>query len=515
MTFNSKDNNLIYLVCMLLSLIGIIIYASFDSLIVMEQKWGAKEEYGYAYMIPFITIYFIWQRLEPLSEVKFEFSLTGFSLLCMSLFFLLLGTLSATHTITQYGAILSIISVFYLFLGHNAMRVIGVPLLLLLLIIPLPVFLFNTLSGFLQLISSELGVWFIRLFDISVYLEGNVIDLGVYKLQVVEACSGLNYLFPLFSLTVIAAFVYKAVLWKKIVIVLSSAPITVFMNSFRIGVIGVLVEYRGIEQAEGFLHDFEGWIIFMVCTVLIVIEMWLLLKIGSGTKKLTDAFSLEAVDHSNLSFQSSNFSYKQIVLIIFIVVFLIFISSIDERKETIPERESFETFPLSIEQWEGRRTILDDNVLDALQLNDYIMADYINDKGEIVNFYVAYYESQRSGQAAHSPKSCIPGGGWEIASHNVANIAEEGTPANRLLVKKGGEGLLTYYWFLQRGRLITNEYLVKWYLFMDALLTNRSDGSLVRVTTSLSEGESEILAEKRLLDFYKNVRPNLSRFIPE
>ena len=104
--------------------------------------------------------------------------------------------------------------------------------------IPLPSFLYFNLSQELQLISSMIGVAVIRLFDISVYLEGNVIDLGVYQLQVVEACSGLRYLFPLMSFGFLISYIYRGPVWQKIVIFLSTIPITVVMNSFRIGVIG-------------------------------------------------------------------------------------------------------------------------------------------------------------------------------------------------------------------------------------------------------------------------------------
>ena len=148
--------------------------------------------------------------------------------------------------------------------------------------IPLPKFLYNNLSSQLQLISSEIGVWFIRLFDISVYLEGNVIDLGNYKLQVVEACSGLRYLFPLMTLGFIAAYFFKGAFWKRAIIFLSSIPITVLMNSLRIGMIGVTVEYWGVAAAEGLLHDFEGWVVFMACTAVLVLEMWVLAHVGSG-----------------------------------------------------------------------------------------------------------------------------------------------------------------------------------------------------------------------------------------
>ena len=194
-------NNFNYLLASYLLVIAVVFYASFESMVVMEQMWSAKAEYGYAYMIPFVVGFFIWQRIPELEKTEFKLSLWGGVFFIGSMFVVLLGVLSATHSITQYGFILVLIAAVYMLMGKGVLRVVIAPMLLLFVIVPLPVFLFNTLSGSLQLISSQLGVWVVRLFGISVYLEGNVIDLGTYKLQVVEACSGLRYLFPLFSLS--------------------------------------------------------------------------------------------------------------------------------------------------------------------------------------------------------------------------------------------------------------------------------------------------------------------------
>ena len=233
-----------------------------------------------------------------MQQIEYKLNWLGGLLLVFGCFLILLGVLSATHSITQYGYIVSIISTALLFMGWKAFKIILGPLLLLFLMVPLPDFIFNNLSSDLQLISSQIGVAVIRAFGISVYLEGNVIDLGKFQLQVVEACSGLRYLFPLISLSIIAAFIYQAALWKRAVIVISSIPITVFMNSFRIGVIGVLVEYGGIEQAEGFLHDFEGWFVFMACMGLLLIEMWLLVAFGKNKQKLSEVFAIEMPEDS-------------------------------------------------------------------------------------------------------------------------------------------------------------------------------------------------------------------------
>lgn len=498
-----------------------ITFAAWDSLVVMEDRWATSEEYGYAYIIPIITGYFVWQNKIKLQQVEYELSWIGGLLLLFGIFLILLGVLSATNSFTQYGYIVSLISAAFLFIGWKAFKIIAAPLLLLFLMVPIPTFIFNNLSAELQLISSQIGVWVIRAFGISVYLEGNVIDLGSYKLQVVEACSGLRYLFPLFSLSVIAAFLYQAAFWKRAVVVLSSIPITVFMNSFRIGVIGVLVEYGGIEQAEGFLHDFEGWFVFMACVGLLVIEMWLLVSFGKNKQKLSEVFALELPDDipSDANLQKRCVSWKYSVPTVIVLLAGIVIGTLNERTEIIPERTRFATYPLQLEEWSGRKDVIEKKYLEELRLDDYIIANYSNRTGDVVNLYMAYYETQRSGAAAHSPKSCIPGGGWKIQAFDtieLSGIEKNGLPlsTNRLLIKKGGHGQLVYYWFQQRNRIINNEYMVKWYLFWDALTRNRTDGALVRLTTSISPGEDIAKADERLVNLAKQAWPFMSEYIP-
>lgn len=498
-------------------LFAAVTFATFDSVAVMVTRWGESEEYGYAYIIPFITGYFIWQNKVKLQQVEFKLSWFGGLLLLFGLFLISLGVLSATHSIAQYGYIFAIISAAFLFMGWQAFKIIAAPMLLLFLVVPLPAFIFNNLSADLQLISSQIGVAVIRAFGISVYLEGNVIDLGKYQLQVVDACSGLRYLFPLISLSIIAAFMYQAALWKRTVIVLSSIPITVFMNSFRIGMIGVLVEYWGIEQAEGFLHDFEGWFVFMACVGLLLIEMWLLVAFGKNKQKLSEVFAIEMPEilPADTVFQKRSVSWKYMIPIVFVMIAGGVIGLLNERAEIIPDRDTFASYPLQFGQWKGRQDSIEKKFLDELRLNDYFIADYVNNSNKSVNLYLAYYESQRSGAAAHSPRSCIPGGGWRIKSHSTIDIEGLEKSTNRLLIRKGDYGQLVYYWFDQRGRNITNEYMVKWYLFWDSLVLGRTDGALVRLTTTLKPGEDVANADKRLSEFARLIQPGLSKYIPE
>ncbi|MFQ5644633.1 MAG: exosortase C-terminal domain/associated protein EpsI, partial [Thiogranum sp.] len=195
------------------------------------------------------------------------------------------------------------------------------------------------------------------------------------------------------------------------------------------------------------------------------------------------------------------------------------LGSINEREEFIPDRKSFAEFPRQISEWKGRTNRLESIYLDALKLDDYILADYVDDEGNIFGFYIAYYASQRSGETAHSPKSCLPGGGWRIESITQKNIpvnspAGDAMRVNRVLIRQGEYTQLVYYWFQQRGRDITNEYLVKWYLFWDSMTKNRTDGALVRLVAQVPPGADVSLVEARMQDFIRSVAPYIDEYIP-
>jgi len=502
--------------------LSLLFFTFYDALFEMEHIWSTKEEYGHGYIIPLITIFLIWQKSDQLENIKFNGSWLGVLILLLGFFLYYAGELSSIFTIVQYAFVLVIFGLLLSFLGNRSFKLIFIPLIILLFMIPLPAFLLNNLSSQLQLISSQIGVAFIRLFDISVYLEGNVIDLGVYKLQVVEACSGLNYLFPLMALAFISAYFFTGNFWKKAIIFLSSIPITIFLNSFRIGVIGVTVEYWGPEMADGFLHDFEGWVVFMGCIGVLIAEMWLLAHIGKDKLPLREAFGLDfpepTPEDAEITYRVIPKSFYASLSIIVIVAVSVF--AIPKQVEIEPDRKLFVEFPLELNGWQGKTGYLEQDIIETLKFTDYLMSDYRNPEGDgTINFYSAYYASQKKGASAHSPRSCIPGGGWRITSledHAIEGLSIDGVPfvVNRLVIEKNESKQLVYYWFQQRGRFVTNEYMMKWWLFWDSMNLHRTDGALMRLTTVLKPGQDLSIAEKRLEDFSRKIAPLIPQYVP-
>ena len=173
-----------------------------------------------------------------------------------------------------------------------------------------------------------------------------------------------------------------------------------------------------------------------------------------------------------------------------------------------------------IDEWKGTSERMEQIYLDILKLDDYLKLEFIDGKGGNIGLYSAYYASQEVGEAAHSPKSCLPGGGWrmtDFAEYPVPAVGPDGGAlnVNRVVIKKGDYTQLVYYWFQQRGRNITSEYMVKWYLFVDALNFNRTDGALVRLTTFIRPGEDVADADEKLSRFASKVSVLLKDYIPE
>ena len=500
---------------------GLSLWLFWDGIWVMGSSWITNPEYSHCLLIPLVSVFLIWQQKDRLERISFEGSWWGAVLVLLGGGLLVLGQLATIYTLVQYAYVVTLYGLVLSFTGVRAFRALAVPLLILVFMIPLPQFVLYNLSADLQLLSSELGVWFMRLFGISVFVEGNVIDLGVYKLQVAEACDGLRYLFPLMTLGFLMGYFYKGALWKRIVLFLSSIPITIVMNSWRIGTIGLMVEHWGIGMAEGFLHEFQGWMVFMLSAALLLGEIALLNRLGreAGTWRQLFGVEFPAPTPQGAMLRSRpiprTFLAAAGVLFAFVVVALL----LPRPAEIVPGRASFVEFPMRLSQWTGHRQALEGIYLDQLKLDDYLLADYTDDGGRPINLYMSYYNSQRKGDAVHSPRACLPGGGWQLrdfGQRELAGVRINGRPlrVNRTLIQLGNQRELVYYWFQQRGRIVTNELAVKWYLFWDAVTRHRTDGALVRIITTVPLSADESEADRRLAEFASHIAADLPRYVP-
>ncbi|HEV8621046.1 MAG TPA: EpsI family protein [Nitrospiraceae bacterium] len=526
-------------------------YLYADSLAFLFGHWIGSEDYSHGMFVPLISLFLIWQARHRIAEARAENSWWGLAVILVGLFLYWIGELATLYVLQHVSLWMLIVGLVIALIGVRRARVIAFPLSYLLTSIPLPVFLYAGLSSQLQLWSSALGVGYLQLIGVTAFRDGNVIDLGPVQLQVVEACSGIRYLLPLTSLALLCAYLFKDRMWKRVVLVLSSIPVSIVVNGFRVGMIGVLVEWYGQGAAEGFYHLFEGWVLFMTSLGLLILEMWLLAKIGTmGDRSYflsrftwTDRYpdpipavtlqplrppspsTIASASHHNSNLQPPT-SHRQFpspayLCSVALLVPVAFASTLMvERGEVPPPRAMFVDFPMKLDGWVGTSLSLEKQYIDALRFDDYVLADYRFGDGLPVNLYTAYYRSQRKGQSAHSPQSCLPGGGWEISSFKRMDLpASSGMVrslhVNRALIQKDNQKQIVLYWFKQRDRILTNEYLVKLFLFWDAVSRGRTDGALVRIASLVGPSETEEIVDQRLLRFVSTIEPELTRYVPD
>lgn len=189
------------------------------------------------------------------------------------------------------------------------------------------------------------------------------------------------------------------------------------------------------------------------------------------------------------------------------------------RQETFPPRTPLGSFPAQIGAWTGTDETIDKDALEVLGNGEFLLRLYQNHEQPqpYVDLFIAYYRSQRAGETPHSPQHCLPGSGWAPVDNSRVTLSMPGHapfPVNRYVIVKGDARQIVLYWFWAHNRGVASEYWTKFYLVADSIRMNRSDGSLIRITSPVKPGETIDAAQQRISPFVNSVLPMLDDYIP-
>jgi len=498
----------------------------------IQYDWP-REDYNYCYLVPLIVLYLIWEKRRQWSAEASIRSWRGLIVVLSGVLLYWFGELAGEFYSLYLSSWMVVAGLIWLHAGWKKIRVMAFPLFISLFLFPLPNILNTKLTFNLKLISSEIGVKMIHLLGMSAYREGNIIDLGFTQLQVVDACSGLRYLMPLLLLSVLMTYFYRTSRWKSLLLVGSTVPLSVMTNSLRITLTAVLYPFLGPAIVEGLTHDISGFAIFAVSLLVLVAEVRILERIapdaggseaGKGeTAAHRDGRMSEGPANNDpvaaAGDETAPLRQPQYVVAVAVLAATIAVHAIADFREKTPAGKPVSQFPLVVGEWSGKRQFLDKQFIETLQFSDYVSIDYWKPDSPPVNIYVAYYESQRKGVSIHSPETCLPGSGWIFKQAGTIDVSLPGGGASPMRVmraemEKNGSRQLVYYWFNERGRILTNAYEMKVYNFWDALVKRRTDGALIRVISPVAPSEKIEDTEKRIQSFIGNIIPVMNGFIP-
>lgn len=257
-----------WLLVSLAFLTGGFLFLFWEHFATLEFRWSVEDN-SYCYLVPLVFAYLVWEERPRLYLERCGSVVPGYLMVLLAGSVFIVGLLGSLETLVYGSMWLAIIAALLLLFGLRSLRILGFSFLVLAFAVPLPPFIIRLMTFRLKLLSSALAVRMLEWLSIPAYGEGNIIDMGITKLQIIDACSGLRYLLPSVLLALLIGHLFHTKLWKKIVLFVLSVPVTLVSNAFRIAMTGVLVKYVSAEFGEGFLHDFSGWLVYMVSILLL------------------------------------------------------------------------------------------------------------------------------------------------------------------------------------------------------------------------------------------------------
>ena len=243
------------------------LYAPVLNLLVYQ--WYHDADYSHGFLVPLLSAYLIWQRRDKLRQVARRPSLLGIVIVCLSIGLLFLGSLGAELFLARISLLGTICGLIVYFCGVPILRAMAFPIAFLLFAIPLPVILYNEIVFPLQFVASAFATRTLEALNLfPIMREGNVLILPGMQLEVVEACSGIRSLMSLLALAAGYGYLVERSIPVRWLLIVAMVPLAIVSNGTRVMITAVMANYIGPQAAEGFMHEFSGWVIFVVATIL-------------------------------------------------------------------------------------------------------------------------------------------------------------------------------------------------------------------------------------------------------
>lgn len=238
-------------------------------LVKLVHDWATDDNYSHGFVVVPLAAYFVWERRQRLAALQPQPHWAGLVIIIGSLMVLLAGILGAELFLSRVSMIGMLAGIVLFVLGWPHLRASLFPLLFLLLMIPIPAIIFNQIAFPLQLLASRAGEASLSAVGIPVLREGNIIVLATTQLEVADACSGIRSLVSLLTLGIVYGYFIDSRVLVRVLLAAVTIPVAIVTNALRVAGTGVAAHYYGAAAAEGFLHTFTGWLVFVAAFFLL------------------------------------------------------------------------------------------------------------------------------------------------------------------------------------------------------------------------------------------------------
>jgi exosortase len=250
---------------------GLLIVACYAPVLTnLVKQWASDPDMGHGFFVPVIAGYIIWLKRSELLAIRPQPNWWGLAVVVLGGAQLIVGTLGVELFLARTSFVIVLIGAVWLLGGDLIVKKLAFPLFLLFFMVPLDAVVYNQITFPLQLLASRLADGALTLLSVPVLREGNILELPNQRLSVVEACSGIRSLLSLTFLSLVYGYFFEKKIWIRVVLFFSTVPIAIVANSSRVTITGVLTQVKP-DAAEGFFHEAEGWVIFMVALGILIL----------------------------------------------------------------------------------------------------------------------------------------------------------------------------------------------------------------------------------------------------
>lgn len=228
----------------------------------LAVQWWQDPNYVHGFFVPAFSLLLLWEDRARLIALTLKPSWSGLVILLFALFALTVGVFSSQFFLPRISLLLLISGMVVFLAGWEYLRAVSFPLAFLILMVPSSD-IFHRVTFPLQIFASKTAAFLLTLAGVSAVREGNILLLSGARLEVAEACSGIQSLFSLLTLAIVYGYMVETRIRLRILLALAAIPISILANAFRIFATGFVLQHWGIETAQGSFHTLSGWLIFM------------------------------------------------------------------------------------------------------------------------------------------------------------------------------------------------------------------------------------------------------------
>ena len=249
---------------------GILLLISYVAVLqALGAQWLVDDDVSHGPFVPVVAAYILWQRRAELASTEWKANYYGLFLVGWGIIQFLIGSIGAELFLQRTSLLVTLTGIILTLGGTKVLKIFGFPLFLLVFMIPLPKVIYGRITLPLQLFASARAADMLDLIGTPVFREGNIIEVGGGKLDVVEACSGIRSLMALSFLSLVYGFFFDNKPWMKWLLLLATIPIAIAANASRVAITAVLTNVNP-ELARGAFHEMEGFLVFAIAILLLL-----------------------------------------------------------------------------------------------------------------------------------------------------------------------------------------------------------------------------------------------------